>query len=198
MSASPLDTQQLAGWMAKIDAGDPSALDGLLRHAADRLERLARHMLGTQPAVQRWAQTGDVLQGALVRLARALATLRPTSTREFFALATQQLRRELIDLARHYYGAQGVGANHASGSGLVEASDRTHDPDGLAEWTELHERIEQLPQEERAVVDLLFYQGLQQAEAASILGVTVRTVQRRWQSALVQLHAAMRGKLPGM
>src|SRR5687767_6098578 len=109
MTASPLDTQQLTHWMARIDAGDPAARDGLLRHATDRLERLARHMLRSHPAVQRWAQTDDVLQGALVRLARALESLRPASAREFFALAAQQLRRELIDLARHYYGAEGVG-----------------------------------------------------------------------------------------
>lgn len=192
MATSPLDTQQLARWMAKIDAGDPTALDGLLRHAADRLERLARHMLRSHPAVQRWAQTDDVLQGALVRLTRALQALRPASSRQFFALAAQQLRRELIDLARHYYGAEGVGANHASGSHVVDPSDQTHDPDHLADWSAIHEHIEQLPEEERAVVDLLFYQGLPQAEAAAILNVTVRTVQRRWQSALLRLHRVLR------
>ena len=45
-----------------------------------------------------------------------------------------------------------------------------------------------LPAEERDVVGLLFYHGLPQAEAAALLGVTVRTVQRRWQAALVKLH----------
>jgi len=45
-----------------------------------------------------------------------------------------------------------------------------------------------LPAEECEVVELIFYQGWTQAEVADLLDVTVRTVQRRWQSALLQLH----------
>jgi DNA-directed RNA polymerase specialized sigma24 family protein len=37
---------------------------------------------------------------------------------------------------------------------------------------------------------LLFYQGLSQAEAAALLGVSVRTIQRRWHEALQKLHDA--------
>jgi DNA-directed RNA polymerase specialized sigma24 family protein len=47
-------------------------------------------------------------------------------------------------------------------------------------------------------VDLLFYQGLQQAEAAAVLGVSERTVKRRWQSARLALHEALGGRLPGV
>src|SRR5437868_10813669 len=98
MTPFSMDAQAFAECMARIEAGDAAALDQLLRHACARLERLARHMLHTHPAVQRWAQTDDVLQGALLRLARALQSVRPANAREFFALAAQQVRRELIDL----------------------------------------------------------------------------------------------------
>jgi DNA-directed RNA polymerase specialized sigma24 family protein len=47
--------------------------------------------------------------------------------------------------------------------------------------------------EEREVVSLLFYHGWKQAEVAELLGVTVRTVQRRWQAALVKLHGLLHG-----
>jgi RNA polymerase sigma-70 factor (ECF subfamily) len=198
MTISSMDPQAFAQCMARIEAGDAAALDSLLRHTGERLERLARHMLHAHPAVQRWAQTDDVLQGALLRLARALRNVRPTSARDFFALAAQQVRRELIDLARHFYGAHGVGANHASGSLPEAGANRTHDPDALADWSEIHEQIDSLPAEERLVVDLLFYQGLPQAEAAAVLGVTVRTVQRRWQSALVRLHRALHDQPPAV
>jgi RNA polymerase sigma-70 factor (ECF subfamily) len=67
----------------------------------------------------------------------------------------------------------------------------------LAEWSDLHRRIGELPAEVREVVDLLFYQGLMQAEAAELLGVTVRTVQRRWQAALLKLHRNLKGQWPG-
>ncbi|MBL8797821.1 MAG: sigma-70 family RNA polymerase sigma factor, partial [Planctomycetia bacterium] len=123
----------------------------------------------------------------------------------FFGLATQQIRRELIDLARHYYGPQGAGANHASRGPddgpphpAADPPDPAAEPSSLAEWREFHEKIDTLPEEQREVVGLLFYQGLTQAEAASLLGVAVRTVQRRWNAALVQLHEAMQGHWPDM
>jgi RNA polymerase sigma-70 factor (ECF subfamily) len=159
-------------------------------------------MLRGFPGVHRWEETDDVLQNALLRLLRALDEVTPASPREFFALVTEQLRRELIDLARRYYGPRGLGANHATNltgpeDPLQQRGDVSHDPGALALWTELHERVATLPEEEREVVSLLFYQELTQAEAAAILGVTVRTVQRRWQAALLKLHQLLNGQWPG-
>src|SRR5437764_1481393 len=72
-----MTSQELCNWVARLQGGERAALDELLRHAAGRLERLARHLLRAHPAVRRWAETDDVLQGALVRLARALEEVRP-------------------------------------------------------------------------------------------------------------------------
>jgi RNA polymerase sigma-70 factor (ECF subfamily) len=41
------------------------------------------------------------------------------------------------------------------------------------------------------VVGLLWYVGLSQVEAASVLGVSVRTVKRRWQEARIALARAL-------
>ena len=60
----------------------------------------------------------------------------------------------------------------------------------------IEELIAALPDDEREVVGLLFYQELPQAEAAALLHVTVRTVQRRWQSARFALHEALQGEVP--
>jgi RNA polymerase sigma factor (sigma-70 family) len=198
MAESSWKTHELQGWLQRMQAGDRGGLDELLRHACDRLQRLARRMLGDHPAVKRWAQTDDVLQGALLRLARALESIQPASMRDFFALATQQIRRELVDLARHYYGPHGLGAHHASDAALADPAEETHDPDVLAGWSDVHEQIERLPEEEREVVGLLFYQGLPQAEAAAVLNVTVRTVQRRWHAALVRLHRTLKDDHPAL
>ncbi len=180
--------------------GDAAALDELLRHSAQRLTDLARHMLRGFPGVRRWADTDDVLQNALIRLVSALREVRPASPREFLGLASLQIRRELIDLARHYYGPQGQGANYQTHGGdltsspTARAADVNHDPSSLAEWHEFHEKIGTLPDEEREAVSLLYYQGLSQAEAAELLGVSVRTVQRRWHAALEQLHRVWSGE----
>jgi len=203
MAASPQSTQ-ICQWLERMRAGDQAARDELIRHVCGRLERLTRHMLRNYPGVRRWAQTDDVLQGAMLRLLRALGEVKPTTPRAFFGLAAQQVRRELLDLARHYYGPLGPGTHHASqagrsGSGppAYEPGDVSQEPSSLAEWCEFHHQVEQLPDEEREVVGLLFYQGLPQAEAAAVLNVTVRTVQRRWQAALLKLHKILKDQGPG-
>ena len=44
--------------------------------------------------------------------------------------------------------------------------------------------------------DLIFYQGLSHAEAAALLGISTKTVQRRWQEACMRLYKALGGRLP--
>lgn len=204
MAVDTPDSLQVQAWLTRIQAGDASARDELFRHLGGRLQRLTRQMLNGHPAVRRWAETDDVCQGAIMRLCRAVQDVQPDSTRALLALAAQQIRRELIDLARHYYGPEGIGANHASRHGEASAAqpafdkaDSSFEPSSLAEWYEFHKQIERLPEEQREVVGLLFYQGLSQADAAELLNVTVRTVQRRWHAALVTLHAALGGQWPG-
>jgi RNA polymerase sigma-70 factor (ECF subfamily) len=177
----------------------------LLGCACDRLSRLARKMLKSYPNVHRWEQTGDVLHNALFRLHRSLHQMTVETSRDFFRLAALHIRRELLDLARHYYGPQGQAARHASQAGdpahsshqpAAEAADVTNEPQRLAAWSAFHEQIDALPAEEREVVDLLWYQGLSQAEAADLLQVSERTIKRRWMSARLHLQDALHGEMP--
>jgi RNA polymerase sigma factor (sigma-70 family) len=181
-------------------AGDQAAVEALLRHSGDRLTRLTRRMLGDFRRVKRWADTDDVLQNALLRLLSALRDVKPETPRAFLALAALQIRRELLDLARRFYGPEGIGANHdstaaadAQGAGAKDRADARQEPSTLAQWRELHQQIDALPDEEREVVGLLFYQGLSQGEAAEVLDVSLRTVQRRWHASLCKLHRVWNG-----
>jgi len=199
MSDPSVHTTQLHHWLERMQAGDRAARDELLRRLSDRLERLARKMLRRFPRVRRWADTGDVLDNALMRLLRALEQVRPESMRAFFGLAAEQMRRELLDLARHFHGPHGIGAHHDS---QPPADDKERpadepaaaaaDPEELERWCAFHEGVAQLPVAEREVVGLMFYHGWKQAEVAELFGVTVRTVQRRWQSALLKLRQSAR------
>ena len=53
-----------------------------------------------------------------------------------------------------------------------------------------------LPDEEREVVDLLYYEGLSQEEAAAILACSVRTGRRRWNDAKFRLHGGLNDGSP--
>src|SRR5262245_13193854 len=118
MADPPVDTALLHYWLGRMRAGDAAAREEMLRGVCNRLERLAHRMLRRFPRVQRWVQTDDVLQSALMRLLRALETVQPASVRDFFGLAAEQMRRELLDLARHFYGPHGAGTHQApTGSG---------------------------------------------------------------------------------
>lgn len=202
MSDDIPQTTQMVLWLERMQAGDLGAREELLRHVGGRLERLTRKLLQDYPRVKRYEQTDDVLQRATLRLLGALREVQPTSTRDFFGLASLQIRRELLDLARHYYGPEGEGAHHASlpgdrsGAVMPEKADPADDPSRLAAWCEFHEKVKLLANEQHEVFALLYYQGLTQAEAAVILKVTVRTVQRRWQSSLLSLHDLVQGAWP--
>jgi RNA polymerase sigma factor (sigma-70 family) len=207
MAEAADQTAQIQTWLDRMQAGDPAARDELLGYTCDRLRLLARKMLKGFGRVKRWEETDDVCQNAMLRLWTALEQVRPRSVQDFFGLAALQIRRELIDLARQYYGPQGAGAHHASHdpednsastpAEACEPSDTTYEPSRLAVWSEFHRQVDALPAEEREVFDLVWYQGLTQPRAATLLGVSEPTLKRRWWSARRRLHQALKGELPG-
>jgi RNA polymerase sigma-70 factor (ECF subfamily) len=185
----------------RLRAGDGSALPDLLRRTQDHLARLARRILRDYPEVQRWEQTDDVLQEALVRLCDAVKAVRPADPKHFFRLCATHVRRRLIDLARRYGGRPAVGPPVESGSDSTpgpspEPADSTNEPGRLAAWAEFHAQVEALPEDDRDLFDLLWYQDLSQAEAAAVLGANVNTVKDRWRRARRRLLAACGGRLP--
>lgn len=199
MSESSLNTTLMVqSCLDRLRAGDPAARDELISVAADRLRRLTRKMFADCDRLRRWEDVDDVMQNATLRLCTALRDVVPDSPLGFFRLGALQIRRELMDLARRYFGPLGAGANLASGirnadsSTPGDPSQSTYDPGQLAEWSEFHELVESMPESDRTLVDLLWYQGLPQEDAAELLGVDVRTVQRRWVKTRLQLHSLLR------
>jgi len=136
----------------------------------------------------------DELLGAVAeRLIKALREARPRTVRQLFALANQHIRWELNDLARrldHQPAAADlheelVPAPASSASGLT--------PDGLR----MLRAIDQLPEDEREAFDLVRVQGLTQAEAAQLLGVSAVTVKRRLNRGLRLLTEQLGDLHPG-
>jgi RNA polymerase sigma-70 factor (ECF subfamily) len=199
MPDSSLHTTQLRRWVQRIRAGDLAAREEMLRAVQDRLERLARKMLRRFPAVRRWEESGDLLQNAVLRLLRALEAVEPTSVRNFFGLAAEQMRRELLDLARRYQSRRICGPSHAagpddsdSGAAAPDPPAPAEDPEDLEKWAAFHEAVGRFPVEQREVVDLIYYHGWRQAEVAEHLGISRRTVQRYWAAAMVTAHELLK------
>ena len=203
--ADPLGhTTQLQNWLELMRSGDKLARDRLIEYTCGRLRLLTRKMLRGSPKVHRWEETDDVFLAAVTKLHRSLEVVQPESARDFYNLAATQIRRVLIDLARRYYGPEGLGANYESAAmdsddkvlARYEKVDVEGKPGSLMEWTEFHAKVEELPEEQREVFGVLWYGGLSQKEAVEALGISERTLRRRWRSARVFLYEAMNGARP--
>jgi RNA polymerase sigma factor (sigma-70 family) len=159
----------------------------LLDRAVRRLEMLCANMLYrsysrlTQPPLN--LQSDEMLGAVVERLLKAMHAVRPRTVREFFALANQHVRWELNDLARRL---DEEPAALELREALVPAPASSHSaltPDGRR----MLEAIDQLPEVEREAFSLVRIQGLTQAEVAEVLGVSVKTVQRRLNRGLLLL-----------
>lgn len=184
---------ELQGLIDLAHGGDKDACDHLLDHACERLLALTKRMLAGYPSLRRWEQTDDVFVNSMMRLHRALKSVQPESVRHFFNLAGTQIRRELLDLKKHYFGKQGLGANHYTdhqpsddARGVLHGM--AEEPEDLSMWGVFHEKVEELPDQLRETFNLLYYEGLSQEEAAAVLDISVSTVKRRWQEARIRLH----------
>lgn len=186
---NPGHTTALNQRLIEFNSGDLQAREEIIAHTCERLRLRTRQMLRSFPNVSRWSQTDDVLQNAMIRLHKSLAQVKPESPKQFYGLAATHIRRELIDLARHFNGAEGVGANHDTNDGepIKQIADTSYRPETIESWTEFHSAVEQLPEEQQVVVGLLWYEGMSQPEAAEVLGVSLATIKRRWQAARIQL-----------
>jgi RNA polymerase sigma factor (sigma-70 family) len=198
MAALEETTGEIQSWLDRLQSGHDAARDEVINHSCERLRKLARRMLRGYPRLRRWETTDDVLQNAMLRLHRSMAGVKPETTRDYLGLAATQIRRTLLDLTRHHFGPEGAGGNHhTDGNDDEPAHQRaTTQPENLDEWSALHEAVEALPDEEREVVGLLWYEGLTQIQAAHVLGVNERTIRRRWLSARCRLHDALDGDPP--
>jgi RNA polymerase sigma-70 factor (ECF subfamily) len=164
----------------------------LLARSVNRLNLLCRSMLYrkyprlAQPPVN--LQPDEMLSAVAERMIKAMRQARPQTVRQFFALANQHMRWELNDVARRLdKQAPAVEVRES----FVAAGDQTSASQLGPQATRIFDAIEKLPTDEREAFDLVRIQEITQAEAAEVLGVGLRTVQRRLNRALVLLAEAL-------
>jgi RNA polymerase sigma factor (sigma-70 family) len=151
----------------------------LLGQAVQRLHKLCSNLLHRRyPRLARPPlnlQVEELLSAVVARLIRALRAVRPGNVRQFFALANQHMRWELNHLARRLdeqpHAEQGL--EHTLCAPASNGSELSVDARRMLAV------IDSLPVDEREVFSLVRIQGLSHAEAAEVLGVCTKTVQRR-------------------
>jgi len=159
---------------------NPAIKDSILDLAFDRLRRLTRKMFRSYRILHQWIDSDDVFQSSLIRFYRALDQTEVRSVKHFFRLAAVQIKRELIDLLRHYFGPQGILKNQHTEGKLDQIAEELDD---LESWEEFHQKIAMLPDKEREVFGLVYYKDLEQLQVAEVLDISERTVRNRWTNA---------------
>ena len=159
----------------------------LLDRAVLRLQQLCAALLYhdyprlTRPPLN--LQTNELLSAVVERLLKALREVRPRTVREFFALAGQHMRWELNDLARRLDEQPTVIELYEESVQAPASSDTGLSPEGRR----MLAAIEALPEDEREVFSLVRIQGLTHVEAAEVLSVSPKTIQRRLNQGLLLL-----------
>lgn len=170
--------------VAQNSATAPSdGLVGLLYADLHRAAQRERFRAGRPDTLQ----TTAVLHEAYLRLYD-----RPEweSREHFLAIASTAMRYVLVDAARARLAAKRGGGERALP--IEEARHAAPDPDAemvrlggaLAELAALDPDLAQL-------VDLRFFAGMTEVEAAAALGVSDRTIRRRWLQARAWLYKEM-------
>jgi RNA polymerase sigma-70 factor (ECF subfamily) len=182
------------------DLGEQSSAEPVVRALLDRsvrrLQQLCNGLLYrryprlTRPPTNLVAD--ELLSAVVERLIKALREVRPTTTRQFFALACQHIRWELNDMARRL--DERPPSAELRDEMIAAPADSVSGP--TADASRILRAIEDLPGLDREAFDLVRIQGMSQAEAAGVLGVSPMTVNRRLHRALKQLAVSLADLYP--
>lgn len=108
----------------------------------------------------------------------------------FFAVAAEAMRRALVDHARKH----GAAKRRSDGERITLDQAVALTEDTEVDFMALEDalcRLADLDARQARIVELKFFGGLQNKEAAEILGVSLRTVEGDWRMAKAWLRRAM-------
>ncbi len=167
-------TEMLNAWRG----GDRAALDQLMPIVMDELKRIAGAYLARESGA-RTLQTTALVHEAYLRL----VSVEPEgweNRAHFYALAAQMMRRILVDHARSRRGLKRGGEwrmvpFEESMPFSAEAAA------GFSELDEALQGLEKADPRKGKLAELRLFGGLSNEEAASVLGISLRTVVRDWQ-----------------
>ena len=171
------DSHTITALLVQWRSGDKEAANRLMELVYGELHRIAAREMRREHG-EHTLQTTAIVHEAYLRLCRS----EPVDWKDrahFYAVAARQLRRVLVDHARRLH-------SEKRGDGLLKLS--LWESDGAAVGLderllavdEALARLESLDPRAAKVVELRFFGGLTEAEAAEALQISVATIKRDW------------------
>ena len=168
----------------EVGSDDPKKGKEMLSKVYEELRQLASARMSRIPPGQTLQATALVHE-AWLRV-QASGPEQWSSRGHFFAVAAEAMRRILVEQARRKQCARhGGGAQRVDVEKIDIVSQAPEDKVLL-----IHDSLEILAREDEAqaeIVKLKFFAGMSGDEIATILGISEKTVRRRWNAAKIRL-----------
>lgn len=174
----PISMSDVTAVLMALERGESLASEQLLPLVYEELRRLAEARMSVE-AVGHTLQPTALVHEAYLRLVAPGQSYRWQTRGHFFAAAAEAMRRILIDAARRKRAARNGGARQR-----VELKDfsspATLPPDDLLDLDQALAELAAVDPDKAALVRLRFFAGLDEAEAARVLGISRPTASRHW------------------
>ncbi len=180
------DDRDITSWIQSVASNRTGALDNLLPMIYGELRTLARSRLRSEREAHTLSTTGLVHE-AYLRFSQQ-NQLNINSRAEFFAFASECMRRVLVDYARaHRAGKRGSGKQPVP----LDHVDHMLTDRQAQEVTDIDLALDKLGEANPRGVQVLMcrlFGGLSLEETAAALEVSMKTVQRDWTVAIAWLR----------
>lgn len=176
--------------LQRLSTGDQLAAEELAPLVYQQLRKIAQNQLSAPNDARRWDAT-ELVHEAYIRLIGNDA-IGWKDRAHFFATAATAIRRILVDHARMQQSQKRGGGAAKADLSLADLGENDLGFE-LLDLDDALKRLKELNQRQAKLVELRFFGGLTQDEAAELLGVSRRTVAGDWAMARAWLYRELNG-----
>jgi RNA polymerase sigma-70 factor, ECF subfamily len=188
-----LSSEDVTLLLGQLCQGDKDAADRLIPLIYAELRRIARGYMQRERS-DHTLQATALVHEAYMRLIDGQQG--PWQNRaHFFATAAHTMRQILTDYARRRTARKRGGTTARKVSIDADLLVAPNQLEGLIAIDEALERLEAIDPRQGRLVELRFFAGLNEEEAALVMGISPVTVRREWRSAKAWLHREMTPKI---
>jgi RNA polymerase sigma factor (TIGR02999 family) len=184
----PHETHSITALLKQWGCGDKSAGNRIMELVYAELHEMASKTMRRE-RTEHTLQTTALVHEAYLRLCGS-EPVQWNDRAHFFAVAAQQLRRVLVDHARRV-------RSERRGGNLMKVAFCDFDAGGcglderLLAVDESLERLQNLDPRAAKVVELRYFGGLTEAEAAEVMQISIATLKRDWDFARTWLASEL-------
>jgi RNA polymerase sigma-70 factor (ECF subfamily) len=199
MSADASDSAETQRLLEKVRAGEPGAADQLFALHRPALSKFAE--LRLDPKMRQRVDSSDVVQEAQLEAYRRLPDYLAEQPMPFHLWIRRIAYDRLLMLRRRHVEAEVRTVNHEvtmpdpnqssqTASQQMPANDSTPSKHLIREEVsrQLRQALDQLPERDREILFLRFFEGLSNQETAQVLGIVPATASQRYGRALRRLQ----------